>query len=167
MKTTDLSESLTFHSVRLSDDEAIGQSSYLQTLQLFNKYVAYLKEKGLDMKTHLVRTWIYISDIDVNYSGVVRARNDIFALYGLTADTHFIASTGIGGDSQSRHACVAIDFLTYPHIVEPQKKYLKASTISTQLTNMEWHLSAPHGSTWAARCIITFRARQASIATET
>ncbi len=126
LKTTDLSESLTFHSMRLSDDEAIGQSSYLQTLQLFNKYVAYLKEKGLDMKTHLVRTWIYISDIDVNYSGVVRARNDIFALYGLTADTHFIASTGIGGDSQSRHACVAIDFLAYPDIVEPQKKYLKA-----------------------------------------
>ncbi len=126
LKTTDLSESLTFHSMRLSDDEAIGQSSYLQTLQLFNKYIAYLDEHGLDMRTHLVRTWIYISDIDVNYSGVVRARNDIFARYGLTADTHFIASTGIGGDSQTRYACVAMDFLTYPHAEERQKKYLKA-----------------------------------------
>lgn len=126
VKTTDLSESLVFHSMRLSDDEAIGESSYLQTLAIFKKYVDYLAEQGLDMKTHLVRTWIYISDIDVNYSGVVRARNDIFARYGLTADTHFIASTGIGGDSQTRHACVAIDFLTYPHIDETQKKYLKA-----------------------------------------
>ena len=126
LKTTDLSESLAFHSMRLSDGEAIGQSSYLQTLLLFNKYITYLDEQGLDMKTHLVRTWIYISDIDINYSGVVRARNDIFARYGLTADTHFIASTGIGGDSQTRYACVAIDFLTYPHIDESQKKYLKA-----------------------------------------
>lgn len=126
LKTTDLEESIAFHSMRLTDKEAIGQSSYLQTLLLFEKYIDYLNEHGLDMKTHLVRTWIYISDIDVNYSGVVRARNDIFARYGLTADTHYVASTGIGGDSQTRHACVAIDFLTYPNIVEQQKKYLKA-----------------------------------------
>ncbi len=126
VKTTDLTESLAFHSIRLSDDEAVGETSYLQTLALFKKYIDYLDEQHLDMKTHLVRTWIYISDIDVNYSGVVKARNDIFAQYGLTADTHYIASTGIGGDSQSRHACVAMDFLTYPHIAEDQKKYLQA-----------------------------------------
>lgn len=126
LKTTDLEESIAFHSMRLTDKEAIGQSSYLQTLLLFEKYIDYLNEHGLDMKTHLVRTWIYISDIDVNYSGVVRARNDIFARYGLTADTHYVASTGIGGDSQTRHACVAIDFLTYPNIAEQQKKYLKS-----------------------------------------
>lgn len=126
VKTTDLAECLKFHSIRLSDDEAAGESSYLQTLILFEKYINYLDKHGLDMKTHLVRTWIYIKDIDVNYSGVVNARNDIFAKYGLTADTHFVASTGIGGDSQSRRACVAMDFLTYPHIVEQQKKYLKA-----------------------------------------
>ena len=81
-----------------------------------------------DMKTHLVRTWIYVADIDVNYSGVVKARNDIFAREGLTADTHFIASTGIGGRTDCRTACVAIDFLTYPHIQESDKKYLKALT---------------------------------------
>ena len=126
VKTTDLTETLVFHSFRLSDDEASSETSYLQTLALFKKYIDYLDEHGLDMKTHLVRTWIYISDIDVNYSGVVKARNDIFAHYGLTADTHYIASTGIGGESQSRHACVAMDFLTYPNIVENQKKYLQA-----------------------------------------
>ena len=45
---------------------------------------------------------------------------------GLTADTHFIASTGIGGRTDCRTACVAIDFLTYPHIQESDKKYLQA-----------------------------------------
>lgn len=126
VKTTDLDESLTFHSMRLTEEEAFQHSSYLQTLSLFNKYIDYLKENNLDMSTHLVRTWIYITDIDVNYNGVVKARNDIFRQYGLTADTHYVASTGIGGDSQSGHACVAIDFLTYPDIEEKQKTYLKA-----------------------------------------
>lgn len=78
------------------------------------------------MKTHLVRTWIYVSAIDVNYAGVVKARNDVFALEGLTADTHFIASTGIGGATSCRPSCVAIDFITYPDIRETDKQYLQA-----------------------------------------
>ncbi len=78
------------------------------------------------MATHLVRTWIYVADIDINYEGVVKARNDIFRRYGLTADTHFIASTGIGGATQMRNAKVAIDFLTFPDIHEADKHYLKA-----------------------------------------
>lgn len=126
VKTSDIEEDFAFHSFRLSEEEAVGHSSYLQTLALFKKYIDYLEDNGLDMKTHLVRTWIYITDIDVNYSGVVKARNDIFMQYGLTADTHYIASTGIGGESQSRHACVAMDFLTYPGANEKDITYLKA-----------------------------------------
>ena len=126
VKTSDIRESFAFHSLRLCEDEACGHDSYTQTLQLFKKYIDYLDSNGLNMNTHLVRTWIYISGIDMNYGGVVKARNDIFRQHGLTADTHFIASTGIGGDNQSRHACVAMDFLTYPDIAERQKKYLKA-----------------------------------------
>lgn len=126
VKTSDLGEDFAFHSLRLSEEEAAGHSSYLQTLALFKKYTDYLSANGLDMRTHLVRTWIYISDIDVNYTGVVKARNDLFRQYGLTADTHYVASTGIGGDSQSRHACVAMDFLTYPCADEGRVTYLKA-----------------------------------------
>lgn len=126
VKTSDLDECFCLHSLRLSEEEAEGHRSYMQTMMLFEKYINYMEAHGLDMSTHLVRTWIYIADIDVNYAGVVKARNDIFERYGLTADNHYIASTGIGGDSQSRHACVAIDFLTYPEIAEEQKTYLKA-----------------------------------------
>lgn len=73
-----------------------------------------------------MRTWIYVADIDVNYDGVVRARNDVFRRYGLTADTHYVASTGIGGYSQTRHATVAIDFLSLPDVKPGQMKYLQA-----------------------------------------
>ena len=125
-KTTDGSDDFVFQSLRLTEDEAVGLDSYQQTMLLFGKYLDSIKDSGLTMNTNLVRTWIYVAGIDVNYAGVVRARNDIFDRYGLTADTHYVASTGIGGHTAVRHALVAIDFLTLPTIAENDKKYLEA-----------------------------------------
>lgn len=115
-----------FHALRLSDDEAKGKSSYEQTLMLFRRYLSIITPMGLSIETHCVRTWIYVNDIDNNYAGVVKARNEVFAQHGMTADTHYIASTGIGGATSQRHASVAIDFLTYSAIVESDKRYLQA-----------------------------------------
>lgn len=114
------------HALRLTDEEAGTENVYEQTLRLFEMYIDAAKVARTEMKTHLVRTWIYVADIDTNYSSVVKARNDIFSRYGLTPETHFIASTGIGGYSAIRQAKVAIDFLTYPNIKEHDKKYLQA-----------------------------------------
>ncbi|MCR5077667.1 MAG: translation initiation inhibitor [Prevotella sp.] len=125
-KTTTRSDDFIFQSIRLTEEETRAASSYVQTIMLFEKYLHSMQDRQVDMQTHLVRTWIYVADIDVNYAGVVKARNDIFRKYGLTVDTHFIASTGIGGYSQTRSAAVAMDFLTYPGIEETDKKYLQA-----------------------------------------
>lgn len=114
------------HALRLTDEEAGTKNVYEQTLRLFEMYIDAAKVARTEMKTHLVRTWIYVADIDTNYSSVVKARNDIFSRHGLTLETHFIASTGIGGYSAIRQAKVAIDFLTYPDIKEHDKKYLQA-----------------------------------------
>lgn len=113
-----------FHSFRLSENEASGLSSYAQTRLLFDKYRS--AAAGMRMATHLVRTWIYVRDIDANYGGVVRARNDVFAEEGLSHENHYIASTGIGGGSENRSALVSMDFLSYPCIQESDKTYLKA-----------------------------------------
>ena len=126
IKTSDSKVPFLFHSLRLTEEEAKCNNSYLETMMLFEKYIKLLKEAGLDMKKHCVRTWIYVSDIDNNYGGVVKARNDVFQRSGLSIDTHFIASTGIGGNSHIRNAFVAMDFLTYPEIDEHDKLYLKA-----------------------------------------
>jgi enamine deaminase RidA (YjgF/YER057c/UK114 family) len=115
-----------FHSLRLTEDEARGLDSYSQARLLFDKYLDIIRPLGLDLKTHCVRTWIYVRDIDANYAGLVRARNDVFAREGLSHDTHYIASTGIGGATEGRSAVVAIDFLTRPDIRESDKTYLKA-----------------------------------------
>jgi enamine deaminase RidA (YjgF/YER057c/UK114 family) len=115
-----------FHSLRLTEEEAAGRDSYAQSRLLFEKYLEIIRPLGLDLKTHCVRTWIYVRDIDANYAGLVKARNDVFNAEGLTHDTHYIASTGIGGATEGRSAVVAIDFLTYPGIREEDKTYLKA-----------------------------------------
>ena len=126
VKTTSRADNCIFQSIKLTEEETHGTSAYFQTVMLFEKYLRSIQEKGLDIRTHLVRTWIYVADIDINYDGIVKARNDIFRRYGLTADAHYIASTGIGGSSPARSATVAIDFLTYPDIREEDKKYLQA-----------------------------------------
>ena len=124
--TADEQQKQLLHALRLTDEEAGTENVYEQTLRLFEMYIDAAKVARTEMKTHLVRTWIYVADIDTNYSSVVKARNDIFSRHGLTPETHFIASTGIGGYSAIRQAKVAIDFLTYPDIKEHDKKYLQA-----------------------------------------
>ena len=126
VQTSPEGSSALFHSLRLTEDEAAGRDPYAQSRLLFDKYLDLIRPLGLDLKTHCVRTWIYVRDIDSNYAGFVKARNDVFAEEGLTHETHYIASTGIGGATEGRQAVVAIDFLTRPDIVESDKTYLKA-----------------------------------------
>ena len=124
--TSAQAERYLFHSLRLTEEEAAGKTSYEQSRLLFDQYLGIIRPLGLDLKTHCIRTWIYVRDIDSNYAGLVKARNDVFAEEGLSHDTHYIASTGIGGANEVRSAVVAIDFLTAPGIVEEDKTYLKA-----------------------------------------
>lgn len=126
VQTSSESQQFLFHSLRLSEEEASGRDSYAQARLLFSKYLDIIRPLGLEIKTHCVRTWIYVRDIDSNYAGLVKARNDVFDEEGLTFDTHYIASTGIGGATEGRNAVVAIDFLTLPDISESDKSYLKA-----------------------------------------
>jgi enamine deaminase RidA (YjgF/YER057c/UK114 family) len=126
IKTTDSPVDFHFDSLRLTADEAQGKNSYEQTVMLFDKYLKLCAERGLSMKANCTRTWIYVKDIDNNYSGVVKARNDVFRQCDLTPQTHFIASTGIGGVSGVSNALVAIDFLSYPNISESDMRYLTA-----------------------------------------
>ncbi|KGI61297.1 endoribonuclease L-PSP [Prevotella sp. DNF00663] len=126
LMTDDQAPETLFHALRLTDEEVSGHNAYEQTRLLFEKYIAIADSLHLTMSEHLVRTWIYVADIDNDYADIVKARNDVFAQYGLTTDTHFIASTGIGGATAVCHAAVGMDFLTFPHIVESDKKYLQA-----------------------------------------
>ena len=126
VKTSDDETPVLFQSLRLTADESDHCNSYDQTRKLFDKYLQSLDGTGLTMERNLVRTWIYVENIDANYQGVVTARNDVFAQQGLNRNTHYIASTGIGGSTPENNSCVAMDFLTLPDVKPEDIYYLQA-----------------------------------------
>lgn len=103
-------------------------NSEYQTRLLLSDYVLKLNEQGLKLADNCVRTWFFVQDIDRNYSGVVKARNEVFKTQNLTSDTHFIASTGIGGGTPQMESLVLMDALAIDGIKPGQMHYLYART---------------------------------------
>ena len=103
-------------------------NSEYQTRLLFNEYVMQLAQEGCTLADNCIRTWLFVNDIDVNYGGVVRARNQVFFTQGLTQDTHFIASTGIAGRQQDAQVLTQMDNYAIAGIKREQVHYLYAST---------------------------------------
>ncbi|MCR4582596.1 MAG: hypothetical protein K5764_03470 [Prevotella sp.] len=106
----------------------LAANSEYQTRLLFNEYNMQLLEEGCTLKDNCIRTWFFVSDVDLNYGGVVRARNQFFFTQGLTRDTHFIASTGIGGRQQDPCVLSQMDNYAIAGIRREQIHYLYAPT---------------------------------------
>ena len=71
--------------------ESLAGDSAAQTEALLTRYEGELTAQGVTIADDCVR------DVDTNYAGLVKARLDNFLRVGLTPDTHYISSTGIGG----------------------------------------------------------------------
>ena len=106
----------------------LAANSEYQMRLLFNEYVMQLAEEGCKLSENCIRTWLFVNDIDLNYGGVVRARNQVFFTQGLTVHTHFIASTGIGGRQQDPNVLSQMDNYAIAGIQPEQIHYLYAST---------------------------------------
>ena len=100
--------------------------SEAQMAEIFEAYDASLAAKGMDVAGNCVRTWIFVSDVDNNYGGVVTGRKDYFNTIGLTPDTHFIASTGIAGFNADPLQLVRMDAYSVRGLQEGQIQYLHA-----------------------------------------
>ena len=87
-----------------------------------------LLEEGCTLKDNCIRTWFFVNDVDLNYGGVVRARNQFFFTQGLTVNTHFIASTGIGGRQADPNVLSQMDNYAIAGIEQEQIHYLYASS---------------------------------------
>ena len=106
----------------------LAANSEYQMRLLFNEYVMQLAEEGCKLSENCIRTWLFVNDIDLNYGGVVRARNQVFFTQGLTVHTHFIASTGIGGRQQDPNVLSQMDNYAIAGIQPEQIHYLYAPT---------------------------------------
>jgi len=100
--------------------------SFQQSLELFRSYIDFLEKKEMRLKANCIRTWLYVRDIDNNYPGMVKARNSIFEEEGLSHTTHYIASTGIEGQTARGHSLVAMDAYALGGIEATQVRHLKA-----------------------------------------
>jgi enamine deaminase RidA (YjgF/YER057c/UK114 family) len=106
----------------------LAANSEYQTRLLFNEYVMQLLQEGCTLADNCIRTWLFVNDVDLNYGGVVRARNQVFFTQGLTNSTHFIASTGIGGRQQDPNVLTQMDNYAIAGIKPEQIRYLYAPT---------------------------------------
>ena len=106
----------------------LAANSEHQMRLLFNEYVMQLAQEECTLADNCIRTWLFVNDIDLNYGGVVRARNQVFLTQGLTPQTHFIASTGIGGRQQDANVLAQMDNYAVKGITREQVHHLYAST---------------------------------------
>ena len=106
----------------------LAANSEYQMRLLFNEYIMQLAQERCTLADNCIRTWLFVNDIDLNYGGVVRARNQVFFTQGLTVNTHFIASTGIGGRQQDPNVLSQMDNYAIAGIQPEQIHYLYAPT---------------------------------------
>lgn len=106
----------------------MATNSEYQTRLLFNEYILQLAQEDCTLEANCLRTWLFVNDIDLNYGGVVRARNQVFFTQGLTNNTHFIASTGIGGRMHDPNVLTMMDNYAVAGLKKEQIKYLYAPT---------------------------------------
>ena len=103
-------------------------SSYEQTLKLLNSYEDKLDDLGATLAENCIRTWFFVRDVDTQYAGMVRARRDNFLEQGLTKNTHFIASTGIGGNPSHPLSIIQLGAYALTGFDKEQQQYLYAPT---------------------------------------
>jgi len=95
-----------------------------QTRDIFNDLVSTLGSQGANLRDHCVRTWIYVKDVDVFYQDVVTSRTQLFQEQGLTADTHYISSTGIEGACTHQYDVVVLDAYSVLDLAPEQMSFL-------------------------------------------
>lgn len=106
----------------------LAANSEYQTRLLFNEYILQLAKENCTLADNCIRTWFFVNNVDLNYGGVVRARNQVFFTQGLTNDTHFITSTGIGGRQADPNVLSQMDTYAISGIRKEQIHFLYAPT---------------------------------------
>ena len=104
-----------------------GDSAW-QTESLLINYEEILENFGATLAGNCIRTWFFVRDVDTQYAGMVKARKENFREQGLTEQTHFISSTGIGGSPADTRALVQMGTYALTGFVPAQQRYLYAPT---------------------------------------
>lgn len=107
--------------------ETAGDSA-AQTESLLARYESILTDRNATLADNCIRTWFFVRDVDTQYAGLVRARRENFLRQGLSPQTHYIASTGIGGSPADTRALVQLGAYALTGFDPQQQRYLHALT---------------------------------------
>lgn len=110
------------------NDNIPAGDSHKMTIDYFENLRRVLISSGGSLADHCLRTWLFVRDIDNNYPGVVKGRNEVFAEHELTPSTHFIASTGIAGQSADPKRLVAFNAFADVSLLPSQIRHLYGKT---------------------------------------
>jgi enamine deaminase RidA (YjgF/YER057c/UK114 family) len=113
-------------STNLLSRKGVGQGPFEQTEEIFASYRDLLRNYNSTLLENAIRTWIFVDDIDWNYSGMVKARCKIFEEEGLTTETNFITSTGIEGRYSNPGNLVGMDAYAIASLDRRQLHFLEA-----------------------------------------
>ncbi len=103
-----------------STNEQTNLDARQQTDDILNTLNRIMKKNNQTLYQNLVRTWIYVRDIDNHYNDMVNSRRELFKNWGLTRQTRFVASTGIEGKNTQASALISIDALCISNLEEEQ-----------------------------------------------
>lgn len=115
------------HLWKMGMSEVRGDSAW-QTECLLTKYEEMLRQYEATLADNCIRTWFFVRDVDTQYGGMVRARRENFEEQGLTSETHFIASTGIGGVPADPRSIIQLGAYAMTGFKPEQQRYLYAPT---------------------------------------
>lgn len=101
-------------------------NSAQQTTDVLQAYESLLQRNAATLLDDCVRTWFFVRDVDTQYAGMVKARRENFVEQGLTAATHYIASTGIQGIPANPRALIQMGAYAIKGLKPGQQHYLKA-----------------------------------------
>lgn len=104
-----------------------GDSAH-QTQRLLEAFEGSLLRHGATIERNCIRTWFYVRDVDTQYAGMVRARKANFEANGLTPQTHYISSTGIGGLPSDPESIIQLGTFSLLGFQPQQQRYLYALT---------------------------------------
>jgi enamine deaminase RidA (YjgF/YER057c/UK114 family) len=102
-------------------------SSFQQTTAVFSKYIKSLGSLHSTLEANCIRTWLFIQNVDVQYTAMVNARKMLFKTENMTSKTHYIASTGIEGRYMYPDVTILMDAYAISGIRKEQISYLKGS----------------------------------------
>ena len=105
----------------------VGDSAH-QTEVVLKEYEADLQAFDATLAENCIRTWFFVRDVDTQYAGLVKARRENFVEQGLTEKTHYISSTGIGGNPAETKALVQLGTYALIGFDPSQQHYLYAPT---------------------------------------